>query len=60
MNETESSSTPLTTKVLAAVVLIIAAWVLLHFVIHIAVAIASVVVFVGAVIAVIWAARVLF
>jgi hypothetical protein len=46
--------------ILAGIVLLVAAWILLHFLIHIAVAIASVVVVVAAIIAVIWAVRVLF
>jgi len=62
MNEiikTESRSTAIGRKAFAGVVLLAAAWVLLHFIIHIAVAIASTVVVIVAILAVIWAARVL-
>jgi len=45
--------------VLAVVILAIAAWVLLHFVIGIITAVAGIVVFVLAVVAIIWALRVL-
>jgi uncharacterized membrane protein len=57
MNESSSSSIGRT--VLAVLVLAVALWVLLHFVIHIVAAIAGVVVMVLAVIAVIWALRVI-
>jgi hypothetical protein len=56
----ESSSASLGRRAMALVILLIAAWVLLHFLIHIAVAVASIVVFVVAVFAVIWALRVVF
>lgn len=63
MNETignhQSRSAALGRKAIAAVILLVAAWVLLHFIIHIAVAIASTVVIIVAIIAAIWAARVL-
>ena len=46
-------------KALAALVLLAAAWVLLHFLIHLAVVLASVVVVVLAAIALLWALSVL-
>ncbi len=55
----DSSSRSLGRTVVAGLVLLIAAWLLLHFVIGIVTAIASVVVVVFAIIAVIWALRVL-
>lgn len=55
----ESSSRSLGRTILAVVILAVAAWVLLHFLVHIALAIAGIVVFFAAVIAVIWALRVL-
>ncbi|GAC1434673.1 MAG: hypothetical protein NVSMB51_02420 [Solirubrobacteraceae bacterium] len=58
--QAQSRTAALGRKALAALILLVAAWVLLHFIIHIAVAIASVVVVVLAVVALIWAARVLF
>jgi uncharacterized membrane protein len=57
MNET--SSKPLGRTIVAGLVLLIAAWLLLHFVIGIVTAIASVLVVVLAIVAVIWALRVL-
>jgi hypothetical protein len=57
MNETSSRS--LGRTVLAGLILLVAAWVLLHFVIGIVTAIASIVVVVVAIIAIIWALRVL-
>jgi hypothetical protein len=60
MKENARSSTPLKTRFIAVVVLLIAAWVLLHLVIGIAIAIASVVAVVVAIIALIWALNVLF
>ncbi len=50
---------PLSRRLVAAIVLLIAAWVLLHFLIGIAVAIASVAVIIVALAAVLWAARIL-
>ena len=55
----ESSSKPLGRTIIAGLVLLIAAWLLLHFVIGIVTAIASVLVVVLAIVAVIWALRVL-
>jgi uncharacterized membrane protein len=57
MNETSSRS--LGRTVVAGLVLLIAAWLLLHFVIGIVTAIASVLVVVLAIVAIIWALRVL-
>jgi uncharacterized membrane protein len=57
MNETSSRS--LGRTIAAGLVLLIAAWLLLHFVIGIVTAIASVLVVVLAIVAVIWALRVL-
>jgi hypothetical protein len=55
----ESSSRPIGRTVVAGLILLIAAWVLLHFVIGIVTAIASILVVVLAIAAVIWALRVL-
>jgi hypothetical protein len=55
----ESTSKPLGRTIIAGLVLLIAAWLLLHFVIGIVTAIASVLVVVLAIVAVIWALRVL-
>jgi hypothetical protein len=55
----ESTSKPLGRTIIAGLILLIAAWVLLHFVIGIVTAIASVLVVVLAIVAVIWALRVL-
>jgi len=55
----ESTSKPLGRTIVAGLVLLIAAWLLLHFVIGIVTAIASVLVVVLAIVAVIWALRVL-
>lgn len=57
MNETSSRS--LGRTVVAGLILLIAAWVLLHFVIGIVTAVASILVVVVAIVAVIWALRVL-
>jgi hypothetical protein len=57
MNETSSRS--LGRTVVAGLILLIAAWVLLHFVIGIVTAVASVLVIVVAIVAIIWALRVL-
>jgi len=57
MNET--SSKPLGRTIVAGLILLVAAWVLLHFVIGIVTAIASILVVVLAIAAVIWALRVL-
>jgi hypothetical protein len=57
MNETSSRSIGRT--VVAGLILLIAAWVLLHFVIGIVTAVASVVIVVAAIVAIIWALRVL-
>jgi hypothetical protein len=55
----ESSSRSLGRTVVAGLVLLIAAWLLLHFVIGIVTAIASVLVVVLAIVAIIWALRIL-
>jgi hypothetical protein len=55
----ESSSRSLGRTVVAGLVLLVAAWLLLHFVIGIVTAIASVLVVVLAIAALIWALRVL-
>jgi hypothetical protein len=55
----QSSSRSLGRPIVAGLILILAGWVLLHFLIGIATAIAGFVVFVLAVVAVIWALRVL-
>jgi hypothetical protein len=55
----ESSSRPVGRTVVAGLILLVAAWVLLHFVIGIVTAIASVLVVVLAIVAIIWALRVL-
>jgi hypothetical protein len=57
MNETSSRSIGRT--VLAGLILLVGAWVLLHFVIGIVTAIASILVVVLAIGAVVWAVRVL-
>lgn len=56
----ESSSRPLGRTVVAGLILIVAAWVLLHFVIGIVTAIASILVVVLAIVAIIWALRTIF
>jgi hypothetical protein len=58
MQESESRSIGRT--VLAGLILLVAAWVLLHFVINIVVWLASVLVVIAAVVALVWAVRVLF
>jgi hypothetical protein len=55
----KESSRSIGRNVVAVLILLVAAWILLHFLIHIAVAIASIVVFVVAALALIWALRVL-
>jgi hypothetical protein len=55
----ESSSRSLGRTVVAVLIMLVAAWVLLHFLIHIAVFFASILVLVLAVAAFIWALRVL-
>jgi hypothetical protein len=57
MNETSSRSIGRT--VIAGLILLVGAWVLLHFVIGIVTAIASILVVVLAIAAVVWAVRVL-
>ncbi len=54
----KSSSPSWGQRAIAVLVLIVAAWVLLHFLIHIAAAIAGVVVIVVAIVALVWALRV--
>lgn len=56
--EEHKSSRGLGRKAVAILVLLVAAWILLHFLIHIALAIASVAVIVVAIVALIWALRV--
>jgi hypothetical protein len=56
----ESSSRPLGRTVVAGLILLVAAWVLLHFVIGIVTAIASILVVVLAIVAIIWAVRTIF
>ncbi len=60
MHEAPRSTASLGTRVLAVAVLLVAAWVLLHVLIGIAIAIASVLVVILAIVALIWAYRVLF
>jgi hypothetical protein len=55
----ESSSRSIGRTVIAGLILLVAAWVLLHFVIGIVTAIASVLVVVLAIAALVWAVRVL-
>jgi sugar phosphate permease len=60
MSESASkSSRSLGQTVIAGLILLVAAWVLLHFVIHLVVFVATIVAVVLAVIALIWAVRVL-
>lgn len=58
-SSTTSRSGSFGRTILAVLILAIAAWVLLHFVIHLVVFLASIVVVVLAIAAVIWALRVL-
>jgi hypothetical protein len=60
MNDSSAQETKpsLGRRAVAGLIVLVAAWVLLHFLIHIAVAIASVVVVVAAIFALIWALRV--
>jgi hypothetical protein len=59
MNENAAApaetKTPLTRRALAAFVLLIAGWLLLHFIIHIAIVIVTVIVVIAAVVGVLWA-----
>jgi hypothetical protein len=55
----ESSSRSIGRTVLAVLILAVAAWVLLHFVIGIITAIAGIVVVVLAIVAVVWALRII-
>jgi sugar phosphate permease len=55
----ETSSRSFGRTVIAVLVLLVAAWLLLHFVIHIVLWLASIVVVIVAVAALIWALRVL-
>jgi hypothetical protein len=55
----EAGSRPIGRTILATLILVLAAWVLLHYVIHIVLWLASLVVIVAAVAALIWAVRVL-
>jgi hypothetical protein len=61
MNESppQSSSRSFGRTVLAGLILLVAAWVLLHFVIHIVLWVASVAIVLVAIAALIWALRVL-
>jgi len=56
--EEQTSSRSWGQKAVAILVLLVAAWILLHFLVHIAVAIVSVVVIVAAIVALVWALRV--
>ncbi len=60
MNANESSSPSLGKMLVAGLILVVAVWLLLHFVIHLVVFVASIAVVVLAVGALIWALRVLF
>ena len=55
----ESGTRSFGRTVVAALILLVAAWVLLHFVIHIVLWVASVAVVILAIVALIWALRVL-
>jgi hypothetical protein len=55
----ESQTRSFSRTVLAGLILLVAAWVLLHFVIHIVLWIASIAVVIAAVVALVWALRVL-
>jgi hypothetical protein len=59
MNVNDSSSRSFGRTVVAALILLVGAWVLLHFIIGIASFVLSTLVFVAAVVAVLWALRVL-
>ena len=59
MNVNDSSSRSFGRTVVAALILLVGAWVLLHFIIGIASFVLSTLVFVLAVVAVVWALRVL-
>lgn len=60
MNQSTSGrSGSLGKTILAVLILAVAAWVLLHFVIHVVVFLASIIVVVLAVVAVVWALRIL-
>ncbi len=58
MNES-SSSRSIGRTIVAGLILLVAAWLLLHFVIGIVTAIASILVVVLAIVAIVWALRVL-
>jgi hypothetical protein len=58
-SETERSGPSFGARILAVIILGVAAWILLHFVIHLVSAFFSLIVVVAAVIAVIWAWRTL-
>jgi hypothetical protein len=55
----EANSRPIGRTIIAGLILLVAAWVLLHFVIHFVVWLASVAVVIAAIGALIWAVRVL-
>ena len=57
MNETETPKTPLARRALAFAVLLVAGWVLLHFIIHVVVWIATLAAIVLAVFALFWALK---
>lgn len=60
MNETsESSSRSFGRMVIAGLIMVVAAWVLLHFVIHLVIFLATILVVVLAIVGVVWALRVL-
>ena len=54
-----SSSRSLGRTAIAVLILVIAGWILLHFLIHLAIFVASIVVVVVAIVAVVWALRVI-
>jgi hypothetical protein len=60
MNEAPRTTTPLSRRVIAVIVLLIAGWILLHILIGIAVAVAGVILVVVAIAALLWAVNVLF
>ncbi|HEY5046187.1 MAG TPA: hypothetical protein VII53_10065 [Solirubrobacteraceae bacterium] len=56
----EPSSRSLGRTLVAGLILVVAAWLLLHFVVHLVVFVASIAVVVLAAVALVWALRVLF
>ena len=59
MNANESSSPSLGKMLVAGLILVVAVWLLLHFVVHLVVFVASIAAVVLAVVALVWALRVL-